>query len=147
MDCDNPPPRIPSLAELAKQGRTLGGHYVAPQGSSSSGSAGSLPSHLSSQPAPRQLMRKWKHANDFGVSGTPNREGIARFGRAIQDHMHNSNTLHMQGTYRKKPALLSVNPQTGLVVIRNPHRRFLAGWKMSITQQKCVLETASLGGG
>ena len=94
-----------------------------------------------------QLQHAFKHAEDFGVTGNWNKSNGATFQKAVEDHMNNSSTVVIQGTYRNQPATHFYNPETRLNVIINEAGEFLSGWKLSPAQSHHVSTTGNLGGG
>ncbi|MDH5824287.1 colicin D domain-containing protein [Luteimonas sp. RD2P54] len=96
-----------------------------------------------------QLQQKFKHAADFGVSGSPNNRTLAEFSTAIQRHVDGDSTIAIQGTYARGNLAVThfVDPNTGLNVMRDASGNFLSGWRLSEQQLKHVLETGRLGGG
>jgi len=55
--------------------------------------------------------------------------------------------MSIQGAYRGKDVMHSVDPGTGLNVMKDSSGSFLSGWKMSDQQLRHVLDNGSLGGG
>jgi hypothetical protein len=88
---------------------------------------------------PRQIQRKFKHALDFGVTENYNQINAAAFQAALQKHVANKNTQVIKGTYRGKPAMLYVNPNTRQTVIEDALGNFVSGWKLSKEQLQYVL--------
>ncbi|WP_433579241.1 colicin D domain-containing protein [Nocardia brasiliensis] len=73
--------------------------------------------------------------------------GEAEYKDALQKHIDNPDTKHIQGTYRGDPAILNYNPNTGLVVVQSPTGGFVTGWKVNSEQAENILQRGSLGGG
>lgn len=97
---------------------------------------------------PSQIEKKYKHAPDFGVSKSRGREGFDEFEKALKDFVEHPDTIHNEnGTYRKDPAILHYNPESGLVVVQKPDGAFVSGWKMTEKQLKYVENGGDLGGG
>ena len=90
------------------------------------------------------LQKKFKHANDFGVTGNYSPANAAKFGRAIEKHVADSATQVIRGTYRGQPVTHYFNPQTGLNVIKDPAGKLVSGWKLTPAQIKYM---PNLGGG
>jgi hypothetical protein len=97
--------------------------------------------------AEKQLAKKFKHANDFGVKGNYNHENVEKFKSAIEAHVFDNETTPITGTYRGMNVTHYVNPKTGLNVIVDSAGQFHSGWKLSSAQLKHVLSTGKLGGG
>lgn len=92
----------------------------------------------------QQVEDKYKHASDFGVTEPRGRAGFDKFDDTLKQFIHDPSTLHIKGTYRGQPAILNVNPDSGLVVIQSPAGKFISGWKMSPGQLNNVLSRGSL---
>jgi hypothetical protein len=97
--------------------------------------------------APSQLQKKFKHAGDFGVAGTPNRATLQAFADAIRNHVQSPATQRIIGTYRGDPVHIFVDTATGLAVITDLAGNFITGWKLSGQQLWHVLNGGKLGGG
>ena len=102
------------------------------------GPSGNLWSSLS------QLQKKFKHAKDFGVLGKWSAETARQFGQAIENLVDSPATTKIVGTYRGKPAIHHVDPETGLNVITDSAGKFISGWKLSAEQLRNVLTRGSL---
>ncbi len=94
-----------------------------------------------------QLQRKWKHAIDFGIKGAYNKKNAALFSRALNTHINSPGTRVIVGTYQRNPALLHLNPKTGLAVVTKYSGEFVSGWKASSAQVIFMLRLKKLGGG
>lgn len=94
--------------------------------------------------SPQTLQKKFKHANDFGVSGNYSPANAAKFGQAIEKHVADSVTQVIRGTYRGQPVTHYFNPKTGLNVIKDPAGELVSGWKLTPAQIKYM---PNLGGG
>jgi len=95
----------------------------------------------------RQLQAKFKHAEDFGVTGKFERSTASAFRDAILQHVKDPAHIVIEGKYRGNSAVFHVNPESRLVVIQKTGGQFLSGWKLSAQQLKYVLERGTLGGG
>jgi len=95
----------------------------------------------------KQLMVKFKHAIDFGVSGNFNSANRVVFEKALNAHLGDPATIAVRGTYRGNPVTHLLNPDTGLNVMRDANGKFISGWKLSEAQVKNVLTHGNLGGG
>jgi hypothetical protein len=89
--------------------------------------------------SPRQLQKKFKLAQDFGVNGNYNPTNAQRFEAAMRAHMRESGTKIVHGTYRSNPVVHHVNPRTGLNVIIDRGGNFVSGWRLSPDQLTNVL--------
>jgi RHS repeat-associated protein len=92
----------------------------------------------------KQLQKKFKHAEDFGVSGNYNTANAKKFNEAIQGHLNSSGVKEISGSYRGNPVTFHTNPNTGLTVIQNPNGSFLSGWKLNPQQLQHVLKDGKL---
>ncbi len=92
----------------------------------------------------RSLQHAFKHAEDFGVSGSANNRSLKAFSSAIQKHIADANTLAVQGTYRGQAVKHFVDREAGLNVIRDSSGNFLSGWKLSVKQIENVIKMESL---
>ncbi|WP_412458571.1 colicin D domain-containing protein [Mycobacteroides chelonae] len=94
----------------------------------------------------QQLQKKFKHASDFGVTGNYNTQNAQLFQKAVEDFMANPSTIHIDGFYRRgeSPAILSVNPTTGLTAVLHPNGEFWTGWKLGPDQLAHVLQEGAL---
>lgn len=98
------------------------------------GVRGRVVSHTS-----KQLQKKFKHAEDFGVSGSYTKENATKFWKAIQQHATSGRTQEILGQYRGKPAIHFLDPETGLNVVTDTAGSFVTGWKLSVQQLEDVL--------
>ena len=92
----------------------------------------------------KQLQKKFKHAEDFGVSGNYNPANAKKFNEAIQNHLNSPGVKEISGSYRGNPVSFHTNPNTGLTVIQNPNGSFLSGWKLNPQQLQHVLKDGKL---
>ena len=92
----------------------------------------------------KQVQRKYKHAPDFGVQEPQGRAGFDKFDAALRQFLHDPSTLHIDGTYGKQPAILNVNPDSGLVVIQSPDGNLISAWKCTPEQLNNILIRGSL---
>ena len=94
-----------------------------------------------------QLQKKFKHAEDFGVTGNYSPANAQRFDDAIQAHVNAPGTQRIEGTYRNNPVVHHVDPDTGLNVITTPDNDFVSGWRLDQVPLEHVLTHGGLGGG
>jgi hypothetical protein len=93
----------------------------------------------------RQLQSKFKHASDFGIQGSYNRDRAEQFARVLQAHVAAPSTRVIHGTFRGRLlVVLYVDPDTGLVVMTDPDNNFLSGWRLSGRQLIHVLQRGTL---
>ena len=95
----------------------------------------------------QQLQKKFKHAGDFGVTGTATKANLAAFEAALQKHIASGDTIHIDGAYRRQEAILHVDPGTSLAVITDKVANFVSAWRLSAQQLEYVLREGKLGGG
>ncbi|MBV8361280.1 MAG: hypothetical protein JO189_25590 [Deltaproteobacteria bacterium] len=112
-------------------------------GGGGSGRPGPISLNLTSA----QLQSKFKHASDFGINGNYSLENAARFAKALNDFVHSSDVIVLQGMFRGQPAIFYLDPKTRLNVIADRAGRFVTGFRLSTQQLDYVLKKASLGGG
>ncbi|MBN1569212.1 MAG: hypothetical protein JXA73_15285 [Acidobacteria bacterium] len=58
--------------------------------------------------------------------------------------VNSPSTMKIVGTYRGKPVIHYVDPETGLNVITDPAGKYISGWKLNAEQLKNVLTRGSL---
>ena len=92
----------------------------------------------------KQLQKKFKHAEDFGVTGSFSKANATRFNSAINQHINSPGIKTIQGTYRGNPVTHYLNPNTGMNVISNPNGIFLSGWRLNPAQLQNVLQHGGL---
>ncbi|TQN32816.1 intein/intein [Haloactinospora alba] len=92
----------------------------------------------------KQLQKKFKHADDFGVQGNFNKNKREEFREVLKDHVNSSGTKQVSGTYRGGSVTHYVDPKTRLNVIVDPNGNFVSGWKLSPEQLKHVTSTGDL---
>jgi hypothetical protein len=95
----------------------------------------------------KQLKKKFKHAQDFGVLGNPDNANVQKLKSPIQRHVFDIETTPSSGTYRGMNVVHYLNPKSRLNVIVDSLGQFHSGWKLSAAQLKHVLSTGKLGGG
>ena len=83
----------------------------------------------------RQLQKKFKHAVDFNLSGTPDAEGLKSYEQALKAHIDDPLTQQIAGKYRwNQDVNHYYNPETKIDVMTKPDGNFISGWKLSETQ-------------
>jgi hypothetical protein len=96
-----------------------------------------------------QIDRKYKHADDFGVSGNKNPENKERFKEAIAEHAVDPDTEVIEGEYNRLEGDQSVthiyNSRTGNNVIVNDGE-FLTGFKLNSGQRTNIENDGVIGG-
>ncbi len=95
-----------------------------------------------------QIEKKYdQHAKDFGVTDPRGRVGFSNFDTALKEVVAEPGTMHIQGTYHGEPAILNLNPTSGLCVVQTPDGKFWTGFKLSDAQAWNVVNRGALGGG
>ena len=94
----------------------------------------------------KQLEKKFKHAEDLGVSLPRGREGFEAFKKALDDFLAAPGTRTRAGTYNGQPATIAFNPSTGQAVILRPDGTLWSAWRLTYQQLLNVMRTGSLGG-
>lgn len=137
-----------SIDEFLPDPRTVGGMPPGVTVVAATTRASIGPSELTSPPAlvtPQKRLQHLfssNHAADFGVEPKWNPKNGAALEAAIRAHV--ADARHLLGTYRGEPAILHVNPATGLVVIARPSGELWSGWRLGAAQYKHVLKNGSL---
>ena len=65
-----------------------------------------------------QVMRKFKHAPDFGVTGNNNGTNRQVFVTAMKAHLENPDTFERPGTLFGQPEVSTLQPERGLKRLR-----------------------------
>jgi hypothetical protein len=94
---------------------------------------------------PNQLIKKFKHAVDFGIAGALNSKNLYLFKRAIESHVSDPTVYSMEGSFRGMSVIHYVHPKTGINVIKDRDGAFISGWKLNPLQLKSVLKSQQLG--
>jgi hypothetical protein len=96
----------------------------------------------------RQLQRKYKHADDFGVDGPYNRLNAERFEHALKDFIGRDDVDVRVGTMRGQPGAVTFHydASTRQCVVTSPAGDFISAWKLSARQLQAVKERGHLGG-
>lgn len=91
----------------------------------------------------KQLQKKYKHAIDFGVEGSWNKNAASIYRKAILDFMNSEEIEIMHALYRKESATFYINKKTRLfvVVIEGKYR---TGWKLAKDQLNAFLRSGNL---
>ncbi|CAN2040721.1 hypothetical protein GMMP15_190036 [Candidatus Magnetomoraceae bacterium gMMP-15] len=92
----------------------------------------------------RQLQKKFKHANDFDITGNYDIDNMNNFKNALKKHITDKKTVKIEGNYRGNQVTHYVNRITRLNVIIDFNGKFLSGWKLNQEQFKYVLLTGKL---
>ncbi|ENR8891409.1 type VI secretion system tube protein Hcp [Citrobacter koseri] len=88
----------------------------------------------------KQLQKKFKHAIDFGISGTTNKQNLVSFENAVRKHMDMVDTIKIKGKYRWDSDVCHYfNPSTNLNVMTDFDGNFISGWKLSERQRHDLL--------
>jgi RHS repeat-associated protein len=95
----------------------------------------------------KQVQKKFKHADDFGVEGDYNPRSAAEFEGKLRDHIDSPDTIAIDGEYRGQPVTHYIDPKTGKNVIVDSSGNYHSSWRLNPVQEKHVLSTGKLGGG
>ena len=80
----------------------------------------------------------------MGVAGNYNADNAQEFGKRVGDFLANPSTVHIVGTYRGGPAVINVDPATGLAVLQQPAGELWSVWKLNPAQLWNVTQRGSL---
>jgi hypothetical protein len=100
-----------------------------------------------------QAQRKFRHARQFGVQGSYNRQSADRFKAALAAHVVASGTQFIRGMYARGagsggfPALFYVDPVSRLIVVADVNGNFVTGYRLSPRQLWNIQRNGRLGGG
>lgn len=78
------------------------------------------------------------------MSGSWNKENKQKFKRALIDHITDSDTIVIDGTYHNKPVIHLFNTVTNNNVITSQSGEFISGWALSEDQKKHITTTGDL---
>jgi hypothetical protein len=92
----------------------------------------------------KQVQKKFKHAEDFGIDGPYSKSNAQAFKSALEKHMQSPDTQTIAGHYRGDAALFNVKPSTGVTVIQKTTGEFVSGWKLSPEQLQHVMTNGRL---
>jgi len=93
----------------------------------------------------RQIKRKFKHAENFGIQGNNyNPSKGKEFQKAIESHVYSPDTIKIKGTYRWNNVIHYFNPKTNNNVITNSNGDFISGWRLDADQIKNVTTRGKL---
>ena len=88
----------------------------------------------------KQLQKKFKHAGDFGITGSANATNLQLYEQALKNHIDSPSTQKISGKYRwKQDVYHYYNTETNIDIIIKPDGTFISGWKLS-SQQRIDLE-------
>lgn len=91
----------------------------------------------------KQLQKKFKHAIDFGLEGSWNKNAADKYRKALTDFINKDDTEVMHALFRKEPAIFYINKKTGLFVVEI-EGFYHSGWKLEIGQLKNFLRSGNL---
>jgi RHS repeat-associated protein len=90
---------------------------------------------------PLQIQSKFKHAADFGIAESYNKESAEKFRQAIVDHVFSATTKAIEGTYRTKIQVRHYfDEATSRNVVVDKYGKFISAWRLSEAQVKALLE-------
>ena len=93
----------------------------------------------------KKLMKKFKHAGDFGIMGPNNGENRALFAQAIEDHV--LNYWGRPGEWGAQKVMFHLDQKTGKLVITDMAGNFLDAFRATTKQIDSILERGFLWGG
>tara|TARA_B110000003_G_scaffold178236_1_gene177657 strand:- start:157 stop:630 length:474 start_codon:yes stop_codon:yes gene_type:complete len=91
-----------------------------------------------------QIKKKFKHAPDFNIEGSPSSDQIASYQDKLQQHIDSEKTVKIEGTYRKVPVVHYLDPESKANVVVDTNGRFVSAWKLSDAQFENVKSRGSL---
>jgi hypothetical protein len=94
-----------------------------------------------------QLERKFKHAKVLGVALGRGRAGFQAFDAALRRFLADPSTRRVLGSYRDRPAILSYQVRSRVVVVQDLDGRFVSTWRLRHRQIIHVVNDRRLGGG
>ncbi|HEU5128588.1 MAG TPA: colicin D domain-containing protein [Glycomyces sp.] len=92
----------------------------------------------------KQLNKKFKHAEDFGIEGNNNRANQQKFKEALIEHVDAPGTQRIEGTYRGQDVIHYVDPATGRNVMTDRDGNLLSAWTLNEAQLQNVTTRGSL---
>jgi hypothetical protein len=100
----------------------------------------------------KQLMRKFKHAPDFGVDGNNNGANRAAFESQVREHVANPQNAMIFGQMRapnggNMKVVFHLNVDTSNVVITTRQNQFISAYRLNDAQYSHVMRDGKLGGG
>lgn len=91
-----------------------------------------------------QLQHEFRHAPDFGITGSQSNRTLAQFQQAIMAHME-AVPRGIPGKFRQTVEVVHfTDPRTGLNVMLRPNGEFFGAWKLNPLQLQNVLSRSSL---
>ncbi|MRW92599.1 hypothetical protein GJ699_21600 [Duganella sp. FT80W] len=94
----------------------------------------------------KRLQHTFRHARNFGVLGTSNKNTLAAFRRALLAHIASPHTTVLEGYYRNRPVTHFIDLRSGLNVMRGADGYYLSGWRLNERQFGCLLNSGRVGG-
>lgn len=94
----------------------------------------------------KQVLKKFKHANEFGITGKPFRKNFEMFKNKMIEHMKSPSTVIKGGTYKKNIEVTDYTDfETGLnVTVRQDNNKFLSCWRLEGEELENVRKRGSL---
>jgi hypothetical protein len=93
-----------------------------------------------------QVEAKFKHAAEFGVTAGRSRAGFDEFEQALRDFVRTPGSIRVRGTYNGQPAIITVDKESGLMVLQEPDGEFWTCWRLNPQQLMHALRDGKLGG-
>jgi len=83
----------------------------------------------------KQLQKKFKHSDDFGIDGSWGMENKEEFRQALQEHINDPDTIMIEGEFRGEEVTHYYNQRTGNNLIVDKDGEFISGWELTEDQQ------------
>jgi len=93
---------------------------------------------------PKQLQKKYKHAEAFGLPKNYNKTNAELFKQTLTNHTHKPSVQRVEGIYKGEPATFYYEPDTNLTVFTYPNGEFWAGWEFDSDQISALLDGRSV---
>jgi hypothetical protein len=83
----------------------------------------------------KQVQRKFKHAENFGIEGNYNPEKGREFAQKLTDHLNNDSFVKKRLTFHGTPVYIHFDLETKqAVMVDATTNEFLSGWKLNPNQ-------------
>ena len=93
----------------------------------------------------KQMQRKFKHANVFGVEGPYNAQNAQLMRNNIIEHMRKDATMRIEGTFKGDAVIHYFNPETNVNVFFDMDTgNFISGWLLNTDQRENLLAHGGL---
>lgn len=93
----------------------------------------------------KQLQKKYKHAEVFGIEGNYNLQNAKLFKNAIIQHLRDPQTQMIEGIFRNNEVFHHFNSKSNINIMFAKHtKKFLSCWKLNEKQIKYIKETGKI---